>query len=221
MGPRRALDFRSVPTFAEGRAGQPAPGPAIVGGDAHYLPAWSKKGHRMARDVHGVARSLQRTAKAKNPCTRTILSEGTCQFLATHSKYICCDPDNGYDRPGRKADIDGNACPREKFTPIFTCDSKCDKALERGCDDDDNWMAIPPGKFTRSKCDDVYTICANGRSTTGYVRDNSSSQVSYEVSPGIQKALGVPLGSSFLGSIYRPGAKQASIDDDRCCAPEG
>jgi hypothetical protein len=61
------------------------------------------------------------------------------------------------------------------------------------------------------------TICANGKQTTGYVRDRSVTESSYEVSPGIQTALGVNVGSTFLGSIYRPGAQQSAIDKDRCC----
>ena len=155
--------------------------------------------------------------KTKPACTRTILAEGTCADLVAGSKYICCDPDKGMERKGRKSDIEGNSCPDEKFTPIFTCDSKCTKALDKGCDDNDNWMAIPGNQFSRKQCGDVWTICANGKQTTGYVRDHSVTQTSFEVSPGIQNALGVTVGSSFKGAVYRPGAKQAVIDDDTCC----
>lgn len=151
-----------------------------------------------------------------NPCTRRILSEGTCGDLVRGSKWICCDPD-GVKRPGRKKDIDGNDCPSETFTPIFTCDNNCKTALEKGCDDNDNWMAIPPGKFKSSSCGDTYTICANGKQTEGYVRDKSVTSVSYEVSPKIQKDLGVTVGDTFYGSIYRPGAAQSTIDKDKCC----
>jgi hypothetical protein len=154
-----------------------------------------------------------------NPCTRTILAEGTCKDLALGSKWLCCDPENGFKRPGRKTSPaeEGKTCESEKWTPIFTCDNKCDKALEKGCDDNDNWMAIPGDSFDRSQCGDVFTICANGKQTTGYVRDRSETATRFEVSPGIQKALGVTVGSSFLGSVYRPGAKQAAIDKDACC----
>ena len=155
--------------------------------------------------------------KKKPNCGRTIASEGTCAFLATHSKYICCDPAKGIERKGRDTDIDGNACPSEKFTPIFTCDSKCDKALAKGCDDNDNWMAVPKNQFTRAQCGDVWTICANGKKTTGYVRDHSVNDVRFEVSPGIQSALGVTVGSNFKGAVYKAGAKQDAIDKDTCC----
>jgi hypothetical protein len=155
-------------------------------------------------------------AKDKGPCTRRILAEGTCQDLVLGSKWICCDP-NGHKRPGKKKDIEGADCPSETFTPIFTCDNNCKKAVDKGCDDNDNWMAIPPSRFKLSSCGDTYTICANGQQTTGYVRDRSVTKTSYEVSPGIQTALGVKVGDTFLGSIYRPGASQSTIDKDKCC----
>jgi Domain of unknown function (DUF4157) len=152
-----------------------------------------------------------------DPCTRTILAEGSCADLVAGSKYICCDPDNGLTREGKTKDIDGAPCPSKKFTPIFTCDNKCDAALTKGCDDNDNWIAIPGSKFTRAQCGDVFTICANGKQTTGYVRDKSETRNSFEVSPGIQNALGVTVGSSFKGGIYRPGANQKVVDKDPCC----
>lgn len=154
-----------------------------------------------------------------NPCTRTILSEGSCQDLVAGSKWICCDPENGFKREGKKTSVaePDKTCESETWTPIFTCDNNCEKALKKGCDDNDNWMAIPPKQFDLSKCGDVYTICANGKQTTGYVRDRSISKSSFEVSPGIQKALGVKVGDSFKGSVYRPGAKQETIDKDACC----
>jgi hypothetical protein len=159
-------------------------------------------------------------APKKTPasCTRTIFSEGTCAFLVANSRFICCDPDNGIERKGKKTDIDGSPCPSEKFTPIFACDSKCDKALAKGCDDNDTWMAVPNNQFTRQQCGDIWTICANGKQTTGYVRDHSVTQTRFEVSPKIQKDLGVTVGSSFKGAIYKPGANQAAIDKDSCCS---
>ena len=156
-------------------------------------------------------------AKKKPKCTRTILAEGTCAHLVAKSKYICCDPDKGLERKGRTKDIEDADCPSEKFTPIFTCDHKCVKALKKGCDDNDNWMAVPQNQFKLSQCGDKWTTCANGKSTTGYVRDHSSTKTRFEVSPGIQKALGVTVGSSFKGSVYKAGAKQAAIDKDTCC----
>ena len=150
-------------------------------------------------------------------CDRKILAEGTCANLVAGSKYLCCDPDNGIERKGKTKDIDGTACPSQKFTPIFTCDKTGAKALERSCKDDDNWMAVPGDQFKWSMCSTVYTICANGKQTTGYVRDKSETSSRYEVSPGIQKALGVTVGSSFMGAIYRPGVKAATINKDPCC----
>lgn len=153
----------------------------------------------------------------KSACTRTILAEGTCAHLVANSKFICCDPDSGIERKGREKDIDGTPCPSQKFIPIFTCDNNCPTALEKGCDDNDNWMAIPGDSFSRKDCGKVWTICANGKQTTGYVRDRSVTKSRFEVSPGIQNALGVAVGSSFLGAVYRPGAKQTAIDQDSCC----
>ncbi|MEK7395623.1 MAG: hypothetical protein AAB116_01685 [Candidatus Poribacteria bacterium] len=153
----------------------------------------------------------------KEPCTRNILAEGTCEFLVKNSGWLCCDPDKGIENPDRKKSKLSKECPSKKWTPIFTCDSKCEKAIEKGCDDNDNWMAIPRNQFNHSKCGDIYTICANAKQTTGYVRDSSVTANSYEVSPGIQTALGVDVGDSFKGSIYRPGANQGTIDKDPCC----
>ena len=157
----------------------------------------------------------EKKKSAANPCTRTILAEGSCQFLVDNSKYCCCDPDNGVYSAKRKKDIDGVACESQKFTPIFTCDNKCDKALENGCSDTDNWMALPGSDFSRSQCGDVWTICANGKATTGYVRDRSVTASRYEVSPGIQATLGVS--GSFKGAVYKPAASQSKIDSDPCC----
>jgi hypothetical protein len=163
----------------------------------------------------------RRTPPPPNPCTRDILAEGSCEYLVGHSRFLCCDPDNGIRRPGKTTSSQepGKECPSEMWTPIFTCDTNCETALEKGCDDDDNWMAIPSSQFTRSRCGDEYTICANGRHTTGYVRDRSVTATSYEVSPGIQTTLGVRVGSTFKGAIYRPGASEAAIANDPCCSP--
>lgn len=166
------------------------------------------------------SRSIQRKGQHEtNPCTRTILAEGSCQDLVRGSAWICCDPDNGFERKGKttsKAEP-GKQCPSQKWSPTFTCDNTCTKALEKGCDDSDNWMAIPHSQFSLGHCGDEYTICAGGQQTKGYVRDSSVTQSSYEVSPGILNALGQAQGSSFLGSVYRPGAKQTTIDADACC----
>src|SRR5205823_1138679 len=104
-----------------------------------------------------------------------------------------------------------------KWSPAFTCDNNCKTALAKGCDDDDHWMALPKKGFNRSKCNERYTICANGKKTWGYVRDRSVTKTRYEVSPGIQKALGVKVGDSLQGAVYPPDTDQSLIDLDPCC----
>lgn len=205
----------------EGRAGgvqtQPAEGTGIG--------AQEEEADRVAQMVleedDAPTPETPQPAKTENKkitsCDRTILAEGTCQDLVAGSKWICCDPENGFKREGKTKDVDGQDCPSSKFTPIFTCDNKCKTALQKGCDDSDNWMALPAKGFAKAKCGDVYTICANGKKTTGYVRDRSERQTPFEVSPGIQTALGVPVGSSFKGAIYRPGVDPKTIDADACC----
>ena len=150
-------------------------------------------------------------------CDRTILSEGSCADLVAGSKWICCDPETGFKREGKTKDVDGTACPSSKFAPIFTCDNNCATALKTGCDDNDHWMALPGKSFAKSKCGDVYTICAGGKKTTGHVRDKSERETPFEVSPGIQKDLGVSVGSSFKEAIYGPAAAAKKIDADACC----
>jgi hypothetical protein len=154
---------------------------------------------------------------AQNPCTKTILAEGTCKFLVLNAAGRCCAPDNGIENPRRSTDVEGKSCPSHKFTPMFTCDNNCETALEKGCDDNDHWMAIPGNQFRRSKCGDTFIICANGLQTHGYVRDKSVTRNHFEVSPGIQIALGVAVGTSFLGAVYQSNAAQNIVDRDKCC----
>lgn len=189
----------------------------VVFGDGRYTPGTQEGRSLLAHELAHVMQQDGSPQMLQRACDRTVLSEGTCQYLTTHSRFICCDPTNGISRPERSADIDGTPCPSRKFTPIFTCDANCTNALAKGCSDTDNWMAIPGDQFNRSRCNTVYTICANGRQTTGYVRDRSVTAGSYEVSPGIQTALGVTVGSSFMGAVYRPGASTAVIARDTCC----
>jgi hypothetical protein len=173
------------------------------------------------RTADQVVSPQQEASPAKapaDPCSKTILAEGTCQHLATNSAWVCCDPENGFSRPGKttsKAEK-GKTCPEEKWTPLFTCDHDCESAVTVGCEDGDDWMAIPKSKFAMSKCDDRYTVCANGQSIQGYVRDKSEKEA-YEVSPGIQNFLGVTVGAKFKGAIYPPGTAQDKIDADPCC----
>ena len=233
MESRMGQDFSDVQIHADSKAAASAQsinalaytsGKHIVFNSGRYQPGTDSGKRLLAHELVHVGQQgggiqLKPKAKPKNPCKKRILSEGTCEFLALHSKWICCDPDNGFKRPGREESPaePGKKCSEQKWTPIFTCDSKCDKALSKGCNDTDNWMAIPPTLFKRSKCDDIYTICANGKKTTGYVRDQSSTKRSYEVSNGIQSALGVPVGDTFYGEVFPPGTKQTTIDDNKCC----
>jgi Domain of unknown function (DUF4157) len=184
---------------------------------ADELEEEADEAEAIAAQADGGKKVPAKPKKAKPACTRTILAEGTCQDLVRRSKYRCCDPDNGIEHPDVTKDIEGKSCPSEKFTPIFSCDNNCKTALAKGCSDDDNWMAIPKQKIGSVKCGAVFTICANGKQTQGYYRDNSSTETRFEVSPKIQKDLGVTVGDSFKGAIYRPGAKQAIIDKDPCC----
>jgi hypothetical protein len=224
--PRFGRDFSAVRVHNEPRAVESAEiigaqaytvGNNLVFGQGRYAPD-TVSGQRLL--AHELSHSVQQTKgplAVQRACDRNIFSEGTCQYLTTHSRFICCDPTNGLERPERSTDIEGKNCPSHKFTPIFTCDANCPTALRRGCNDADNWMAIPGDKFTRAACNTTYTICANGRQTTGYVRDRSVTAASYEVSPGIQQALGATVGSSFVGAIYRPGASTDAINRDSCC----
>jgi hypothetical protein len=154
----------------------------------------------------------------KNSCNRLIFSEGTCQFLVLNAGGRCCDPEKGIENPRKTRDVEGQECSSKKFTPLFTCDRDCNTAVTKGCDNNDNWMAVPRNQFsTAIQCNDIFTICANGKKTTGYVRDRSVTNTRFEVSPGIQNALGVPVGKSFKGTIFKPGAAQSAIDKDKCC----
>ncbi len=145
--------------------------------------------------------------------TGRILDEGTCADLVAGSKWVCCDPDKGAERKGKKKDIEGTACPSEKFTPVFTCDNNCAAALKKGCDDTDNWMAIPKGHFAKRKCSQDLVICANGKSTHAYVRDKSEREA-WEVSRAIPAALGVS--PDFSGAIYGDESDPDFKKDKRC-----
>jgi Domain of unknown function (DUF4157) len=161
-------------------------------------------------------RAIAAPKKGYPGCTRTILFENTCAGLVHTSAWHCCDPDKGIEDKTRTTGKNGE-CPSQKWTPIFTCDHDCDTAIKKGCSDNDNWMAIPPKQFSMKNCGDQYTICANGKKTSAYVRDKSVSHRSFEVGPGVQKALGLPVGGSFKGAVYKPDVKQSTIDKDPCC----
>lgn len=179
-----------------------------VSGGAEDLPSSEDFGEEEPSEVQ-----LQQG----DPCRRSILAEGTCEHLACRSRWSCCNPDSGIHCPGKTSSSSSDSCPSERWTPLFTCDANCETALENGCEDNDHWMAIPGSQFNRSRCGQWYTICANGRTTTARVRDRSVTASRYEVSPGVQMTLGVTVGASFRGSIYRPGADEKIIRRDRCC----
>jgi hypothetical protein len=160
-----------------------------------------------------VTRALLRRAAIY---TGRILDEGTCANLVAGSKWVCCDPDKGAERKGKTEDIDDKGCPSERFTPIFTCDNNCKTALEKGCDDSDNWMAIPKSRFARRKCAQDLVICANGKSTHAYVRDKSDKEA-LEVSRAIPAALGVK--PDFSGAIYGD-ENDPDFKKDKLCRPK-
>lgn len=141
-----------------------------------------------------------------------MLDEGDCAHLACNSKWACKDNANGVKCP----DGTRNASATEKYRPLFTCDTKCEKNLT--CDDSGTWMAIPNSLFKRSKCDQDLVICANGRFVHGQVRDRSEREA-WEVSHGIQDALGISPYASFQGSIY-PSESDAAFKSDITCFPK-
>jgi peptidoglycan/xylan/chitin deacetylase (PgdA/CDA1 family) len=139
-----------------------------------------------------------------------ILYEGTCEHLACNSKWACEDNENGIICPDgtRNAFSETN----KKFRPLFTCDTRCEN--NETCEDGDNWMAIPAGRFERSKCDQDLVICANGHLAHGVVRDKSSGE-HWEVSPGIIDSLDLPRGT-FTGSIYGDESDPQFLRDGSC-----
>ncbi|MDN3556274.1 eCIS core domain-containing protein [Halomonas maura] len=185
----------------------------VVFGQGQYAP------HRPAgRELiaHELAHVVQQSEQAPHRLQRRaihdgdILFEGTCEFLACNSKWACEDADNGV----ACADGTRNAHSEtgKRYRPLFTCDTRCEN--NRTCEDDGNWMAIPSGRFARSKCGQDLVICANGHFTHGSVRDRSSGE-HWEVSPGIIDRLDVARGT-FTGAIYGSESDQAFLRDSRC-----
>ncbi len=224
--PRFRHDFSRVRVHSDRRAAESAGavnaqaytvGSNVVFGAGQY-DGGARRGIGLL--AHELAHVVQQGGGANSGVLRRaaihsgrILDEGTCSFLVKNSKFICCDPDNGVERKGKKKDIDGTDCPSEKFTPIFTCDSKCDAALKKGCSDADDWMALPKSSFTRKKCGQDLVICANGNFTHAHVRDHSDKEV-YEVSRAIPTGLGV--NPDFSGAIY-PDENDADFKKDKRC----
>lgn len=142
--------------------------------------------------------------------TGQILDEGSCEHLACNSKWACEDNENGLTCPKGTR----NASETKKYRPLFTCDTKCEN--NKTCSDSDNWMALPGGRWARSKCNQDLVICANGKFTHGYVRDRSEREKAWEVSHGIQDRLGVSPYGTFAGAIYPDEADAAFKKDERC-----
>jgi hypothetical protein len=221
-------DFSGVRVHTDNRADQSARavnalaytvGHDIVFSAGQYNPASTQGQRLMAHELtHVIQQSDGQLSRLQRAAVHTgrILDEGTCADLVAKSKWNCCDPDKGMERKGRKKDIDGKECPSEKFTPIFTCENTCEKALDKGCDDTDNWMAIPKSRFARRKCGQDLVICSGGNFTHGYIRDKSEIEA-WEVSRAIPAALGI--GPDFKGSIYADENDADFKKDKRCQTP--
>ncbi|PXF58919.1 MAG: hypothetical protein C4B59_12580 [Candidatus Methanogaster sp.] len=180
---------------------------------SHILDGISFKANRYPKheaSLHGV---IQRRVIHGGD----ILYEGTCEHLACDSKWACCNPQSDIHCPGKTSSDASNTCPDERWTALFTCDSTCENAIANGCDDADNWMAIPYSRFARRKCDQDLVICANNAFTHAYVRDRSEGE-HWEVSTGIVNALGVPHGT-FSGAIYGDENDPDFLRDSRCRSP--
>jgi hypothetical protein len=143
----------------------------------------------------------------------SILDEGSCEHLACNSKWGCPSDTSGVKCP----DGTRNAYSKKNklYSPLFTCDKTCEKAL--GCSDSGDWMAIPHSRFAFGKCGQDLVICANGKFTHGKVRDRSEIEA-WEVSHGIQDALGVSPYAKFSGAIY-PSEDDAGFKTDTRCRP--
>ena len=76
-------------------------------------------------------------------------------------------------------------------------------------------MAIPKSRFKSSKCGQDLVICANGNFKHGKVRDRSEIEA-WEVSHGIQDALGVSPYAKFTGAIYADENDDAFKTDTKC-----
>ncbi len=157
-------------------------------------------------------------------CTTDILFEGTCQQFV-NTLRTCCDA-NGLRRtrdtcPAGTGASDTSpdqvwCCKSGRYQPLFTCENTCANARTHPCRDSDLWLVLPRSIFSRARCYQQYTICANGKKVTAPVRDRSDANNHYEVSLGVLGALGLPTGS-FKGKIYPPGTPQSTIDNDKCC----
>jgi len=226
--PRFGHDFSKVRIHTDALAAESARavnaraytvGSDVVFGAGQFAPM-TNSGRQLL--THELTHVLQQSNTRANVLRRAaihtgrILDEGTCKDLVAGSKFVCCDPKNGAERKGKTKDVDGTDCPSQKFTPIFACDNKCSKALERGCSDSDNWMTLPKSRFANKKCGEDLVVCANGKSTHAYVRDHSDKE-SWEVSRAVPAALGVKPDISDA-AVYGDETDSDFKKDKRCGA---
>jgi len=221
--PRFGADFSNVRIHNDTRAASVTRsvnaraftlGHNVVFGAGEYSPDASSGRKLLAHELtHVLQQSSGQARQVQRSCSRNILAEGTCEHLACNSKWACTDNTMGVRcSEGTRNDFKKT---KKKYRPLFTCDIKCDK--NKSCADSDNWAAVPPASFNAWGCGSKFTVCANGKKKKAVVRDKSITRRSYEVSSGIQQALGIKVGSSFKGAIYKPGADQKIVDKDTCC----
>jgi hypothetical protein len=159
--------------------------------------------HTVQQETAAAAR-IQRAAIYTGP----ILDEGSCEHLACNSRWA-------------RVDTAGITCPdgtrnafsttHKKYSPSFTCDPNTGAP----CADTGDWMAIPHSRFERRKCGQDLVICANHHFAHATVRDRSEG-AHWEVSHGIQDALGLTAYATFTGSIYGGETAAGFSTDQRC-----
>jgi len=219
MGQRFGYDFSRVRVHTGTAAEQSAHdvnanaytvGNNIVFGAGRFAPE-SNDGRRLIAHelTHVVQQNLgaveRKAVQRSQIYSGNILFEGDCQHLACNSRFACQDDANGVLCPNNTR----NAGTKRR--PLFTCDRTC--GANQTCSDNGNWMAIPNSRFGYRKCDQDLVICANGNKTHASVRDKSEREA-WEVSPGIQQALGVS--GSFTGTIYSDESDSQFQHDRRC-----
>jgi len=220
--PRFGRGFGDVRVHTDGRAAESARaveavaytvGRNVVFGAGAYRPGSAEGRRLLAHELTHVVQQGAAAAPAGGALQRAaihtgrILDEGTCEHLACNSRWACPDP-NGVLCPAGTRNAGGT------FRPLFTCDANCEN--NRSCSDTGDWMAIPHSRFERRKCGQDLVICANNRFTHAHVRDRSEGEF-WEVSRGIQDALGVPHGT-FSGAVYGSETDAAFLTDSRCRA---
>lgn len=178
-----------------------------------YNPQSSTGKHLLAHELtHTIQQKGMIHKKIQRSCTRDIMAEGTCEHLACNSKWACEDEGGISCADGTRNAFSKTA---KKYRPLFTCDRNCENG--KTCSDSDNWAAVPNTQWDAWGCGTTFTVCANGKKKEAYVRDKSVTAGHYEVSPGIQTALGVRVGATFKGAIYKGTADPAVVDKDACC----